>query len=597
MKINSFKSRLLWKLYSIFVVIILLSAVIVGSLTGAYIKRKTLNEVKETLTVRATFLNELSTRYLQTENFVQLQVAVKLLGLKTATRLTVIDFDGVVVADSDKEPKAMDNHIRRPEVKEALLYAFGVATRFSNTLKTEMMYLAQVVRADQKVLGYARVSLPLTAIDQRISESRKAIIFGIGVVAFVTLFFGFFLAQHFIKPLLSMTRMAQAMAAGDFSQRLTLKRKDEIGSLARTFNVMAEKSEQRIATINLDRGKLNAILSAMGEGVIAVDCEESVIHINEAAALILDTETGKSMGKPIWEVTRLQDLCQILTDVSLTSEEIKRSMKISYGTRERIIEMHAVPLKGSAEKIAGAMVVLLDVSELRHLETVRRDFVTNASHELKTPITAIRALVETVIDDFEDMEKGTQLSFLNKINNQSLRLTAITVDLMALSRFELRDDWGVKMPVDLGRTIDDSYMSLMPSLEEKSLHIEISKPEQAIEISSDQESLDQAVTNLLDNAIKYTPVGGSIWVRLMESAGEAIIEIEDTGIGIEPDDQERIFERFYRVDKARSRELGGTGLGLAIVRHIVMAHNGRIEVESLPGSGSTFRICLPIEKV
>ncbi len=597
MKINSFKSRLLWKLYSIFVVIILLSAVIVGSLTGAYIKRKTLNEVKEILTVRATFLNELSTRYLQTENFVQLQVAVKLLGLKTATRLTVIDFDGVVVADSDKEPKAMDNHIRRPEVKEALLYAFGVATRFSNTLKTEMMYLAQVVRADQKVLGYARVSLPLTAIDQRISESRKAIIFGIGVVAFVTLFFGFFLAQHFIKPLLSMTRMAQAMAAGDFSQRLTLKRKDEIGSLARTFNVMAEKSEQRIATINLDRGKLNAILSAMGEGVIAVDCEESVIHINEAAALILDTETGKSLGKPIWEVTRLQDLCQILTDVSLTSEEIKRSMKISYGTRERIIEMHAVPLKGSAEKIAGAMVVLLDVSELRHLETVRRDFVTNASHELKTPITAIRALVETVIDDFEDMEKGTQLSFLNKINNQSLRLTAITVDLMALSRFELRDDWGVKMPVDLGRTIDDSYMSLMPSLEEKSLHIEISKPEQAIEISSDQESLDQAVTNLLDNAIKYTPVGGSIWVRLMESAGEAIIEIEDTGIGIEPDDQERIFERFYRVDKARSRELGGTGLGLAIVRHIVMAHNGRIEVESLPGSGSTFRICLPIEKV
>ncbi len=594
---NFFHSRLLWKIYSIFVVIILLSAVIVGGLTGELIKRKTLNEVQETLTVRATLLSELAVHFLETGNHPLLQVKIKALGQKTATRLTVINFDGIVVADSDKDPETMDNHGSRPEVKEAHLYALGVATRFSETLKTEMMYLAQSVRSNQKIVGYARVSLPLTVIDQRIRESRKAIVFGIGVVALLTMLFGFFLAQHFIKPLLSMTRMAEAMAAGDFSQRLKLRHKDEIGHLAKTFNLMAEKSQQRIATINLDRSKLNAILSAMGEGVIAVDREENVIHINEAAASLLDTEIVKSLGKPIWEITRLQDLCQILTDAGLASDEIKRSMNISFGIRERIVEMHAVPLKGSDEKTVGAMVVLLDVSELRHLETVRRDFVTNASHELKTPITAIRALVETVIDDFEGMEKETQLSFLNKINNQSLRLTAIIVDLMALSRFELQDDLGVKIKVDLGRAIDNSFQSLMPSVEEKNLRIEISKPHHTIEIQSDEESLDQAITNLLDNAIKYTPAGGCIWIRLIEIDNEAVIEVEDTGIGIEPDDKERIFERFYRVDKARSRELGGTGLGLAIVRHIVMAHNGRIEVESLPGSGSTFRIYLPLTKV
>lgn len=594
MRVNFFKSRLLWKIYSIFAVIILLAAVIVGSLTGAHIKQKTLNEVQTALSVRAAFLHELALPYLESGKTSPLQAKIKLLGQKTATRLTVISYDGVVVADSEKDPLLMDNHSRRPEIKEALLYAFGVSTRFSDTLKTEMMYLAQVVRQGQKVLGYARVSLPLTVIDQRISESRKTIIFGIGVVALLTLFFGFLLAQHFIKPLLRMTRMAQAMAAGDFSQRLKLQRKDEIGSLAGNFNIMAEKSEQRIATINLDRGKLNAILAAMGEGVVAIDLKEQVIHINEAAALMLGTETGKSLGRPIWEVTRLQELCQILTDVTLAAAEIKRSMKVSFGIRERIIEMHAVPLKDGPEKIVGSMVVLLDVSELRHLETVRRDFVTNASHELKTPITAIRALVETVIDDFEDMGKDTQLSFLNKINNQSLRLTAITVDLMALSRFELQDDWGVKIPVDLGGVIETVYQNLIPSAEEKSLRVEVSKPQHKIEIESDQESLDQAITNLLDNAIKYTPVGGSIWVRLEEGDGEAVIEVEDTGIGIEPDDKERIFERFYRVDKARSRELGGTGLGLAIVRHIVLAHNGRIEVDSLPGSGSTFRIYLPL---
>ena len=592
-----FHSRLLWKIYSIFVVIILLSAIIVGGLIGQMIKRKTLTEVQETLTVRATLLSELAAHHLETKNYPLLQAKIKELGQKTATRLTVIGLDGVVAADSDKDPATMDNHSSRPEVTQARLYAFGITTRFSDTLKTEMMYFAQPVRSGQLRLGYARTSLPLTVIDQRIRESRKAIIFGIGIVALLTLFFGFFIAQHFIKPLVNMTRMAEAMAAGDFSRRLTLKRKDEIGRLAKTFNHMAEKSQQRIATINLDRNKLNAILSGMTEGVIAVDRNENIIHINAAAASLLGTDTVKSLGKPLWEITRTQDLCRILSDAGVSAEEIKRSMKISYGVRERIIEMHAVPLKDSAEKTVGAMVVLLDVSELRHLETVRRDFVTNASHELKTPITAIRTLVETLIDDFEGMDKTTQLSFLKKISNQSLRMTAIIVDLMALSRFELQDDNNrqAKILVDLGRAIDNSYQGIIQSAEEKNIRVEISRPQHAIEILSDEESLHQAVTNLLDNAIKYTPVGGHVWIRLKESDNEAIIEVEDTGIGIEPDDKERIFERFYRVDKARSRELGGTGLGLAIVRHIVMTHNGRIEVDSLPGSGSTFRIYLPLK--
>ncbi|MBN2809174.1 MAG: HAMP domain-containing protein [Deltaproteobacteria bacterium] len=597
MKTNFFKSPLLWKIYSIFVIIILCSAVIVGGLTGALIKRKTLEEVQENLQVRATLLCELAAQQLSPDNYIQLQQEIRELGQKTATRLTIIDPTGKVLADSENNPAEMDNHSNRPEVKAALLYAYGVSTRFSDTVKTQMMYLAQAVRLHQRLKAYARVSLPLTVIDQRIAESRMIIMLAIAVVALLTLLFAFFLAQHFIRPLLYMTSMAEAMAAGDFSRRLHLKRQDEIGHLAKTFNLMAEKSQQRIATINLDRSKLNAIFAAMSEGVIAVDREEKVIHINVAAASLLGTEPGRSLGKPIWEITRLQELNRILADASRAADEVKRSMKISFGLRERIIEMHAVPLKDSANRVVGAMVVLLDVSELRHLETVRRDFVTNASHELKTPITAIRALVETLIEDFGRMPAEIQLSFLKKINNQSLRLTALIIDLMALSRFELQDDWSVKVPVNLGRTIENSYLSLLPMAEEKNLQIEISRPQTEIEILSDEESLDQAVTNLLDNAIKYTPDGGHIWLRLREANGEAVIEVEDTGIGIEPDDKARIFERFYRVDKARSRELGGTGLGLAIVRHIVLAHKGRIEVDSLPGSGSTFRIYLPMTKV
>ncbi|NIA20315.1 MAG: GHKL domain-containing protein [Xanthomonadaceae bacterium] len=237
----------------------------------------------------------------------------------------------------------------------------------------------------------------------------------------------------------------------------------------------------------------------------------------------------------------------------------------------------------------------MDVSELRHLETVRRDFVANASHELKTPITAIRAVVETLIDDGKIPAKK-QRAFLGKIKNQSLRLSAIVTDLLALSRFELRDEILTKEQVNLVEIARKAMEDLSPSALEKQIAVEFSAPETPMVITGDWNSLEQAVGNLLDNAIKYTPEEGRIWVRCFNTDHKAVIEVQDTGIGIEPKDLERIFERFYRVDKARSRELGGTGLGLSIVRHIIMAHGGRIELQSIPGSGSTFQLFFPLDE-
>ncbi|MCK5679397.1 HAMP domain-containing protein, partial [bacterium] len=404
------RSPLLWKIYSVFAVIILLAAIIVSSVAGRLIEQRTLSEVKETLKVRTLLMSRLSLPHLKGKLSQALQSAVKSLGRKTQTRFTLIDVNGLVIADSDNDPAVMDNHGQRPEIIASQHHAFGLATRFSNTLQTNMMYLARPIRDRDRLFGYARAALPLTLIQQRISDSRKSIILAIGIVTLMALVFGFILARHFIRPLQEMTAMAEAMAAGDFSRRLKINRRDEIGRLAIAFNGMAEKSQERIETINTDHAKLNAILTGMVEGVVAIDRDEKVIHMNQAADSLLRTDGDGCLGKPIWEVTRLHELCEVLNDALVNGGEIKKNMNISYGVREQVVAMHAVPLKNSSRETFGAMVVLLDVSELRHLETVRRDFVTNASHELKTPITAIRALVETMIDDVERMPEETRFS-------------------------------------------------------------------------------------------------------------------------------------------------------------------------------------------
>jgi len=590
------RSRILWKIYAVFVAVIIIAALIVSVVVSGVIEKRTLADVRRSLDVRTQMLSCLSLPILESGRVADGDEWVKALGQKTRTRFTVITAEGRVLADSDKDSQLMDNHLQRPEVQESVYHTFGVVTRYSDTLKTRMMYLARSVRKQGNLLGYVRAALPLTLINQRVSDSRRMIIFGIGIITLLALILGFFLARHFIRPLLQLTKMAEAMAAGDFSISLKSKRRDEIGRLVQAFNLMAAKSRARIETINTDRSKMNAILTGMREGVVAVDRDDLVIHINQAAAAMLQIDAAAGIGKLIWEITRLQELCSILSDASRQGCEIKRIMNISYGVSGQVIEMHAVPLAhGANEAGGGAMVVLLDISEVRRLETIRRDFVSNASHELKTPITAIRALVETLIDDSAQMTETVRLSFLDKIAKQALRLSAIVVDLMALSRFESQSEPLVlDAVVDLRMVVSDAVKGLVPLADEKEIKLELSEPDVELEILSDTEFINQAITNILDNAIKYTATGGKVTVSLQCIAAEAVISVKDTGIGIAPQDKERIFERFYRVDKARSRELGGTGLGLAIVRHIVFAHQGRIEVESQPGQGTTFRIIIPL---
>lgn len=585
-----FRSRFLWKLYAGYVALIFLSTAIVGGLIIRKSDRDSQAETLRSLKARAIMLEDLVSH--SSKDPAQLQERILLLGKKTGTRLTVINADGAVTADSQEQPAKMDNHAARPEVMAARSHGFGVATRFSDTLGTRMMYYAIPVNVNGPEKGFVRTSVSLVSINERVRHHRNAVAVGAGLSACVALLLGFLIARGVAGPLSSMTAVAESIAGGDYGQRLPVSGKDEIGKLAQAFNRMAESSQLRMETINTDRNKLLAVLSGMIEGVVAVDGEERVVHMNEAAGEILGVSPSSSIGKPLWEVVRLGDVCETVSGTLRDASEIKKELRIAGSPADRMVEMHSSPIRDGEGNLAGAVAVLHDVSELKRLETMRRDFVANVSHELKTPITAIRGLVETLIDD-RGMEPEKHERFLQKIGSQSMRLSSIVTDLLTISRLESGKSPERRL-FDLRRAVEMPAHALATTFDNRGIKMEIDLPDEPVNVIGDEESLREAANNLLDNGLKYSREGGKVSVRLYEKGETAVIEVEDTGMGIEKRDQQRIFERFYRVDKARSRELGGTGLGLSIVKHIVTSHGGRVFVESVPGQGSTFRVTLPL---
>lgn len=583
------RSRILWKLFAGYVVLILLSATIVGVLVSKQVEDETLIEIEQSLNARATLLRAVVFKSLSSP--AEIQQRIRVLGEKTNTRFTVINLDGTVLADSEEDPATMDNHANRPEILAAHSHGYGITTRFSDTIDTEMMYYALPV--NKEGLGYVRTSLPLSSINERLFHIRALVIFSMAVSIFAALILGFYVARGFAKPLMAMTAIAESMSEGNYDQQISIDRKDEIALLAKALNKMAGSSRERLETIVLENNKLLAILSGMVEGVVAVDKSEIIIHLNEAGARILGISPGENMHRRIWEVTHSQELCQLFSAALNEENEVREKLKIFTSETDQTIEVHASPFRDATGDLVGAVAILHDVSELERLENIRRDFVANVSHELKTPITAIRGFLETLIDD-DGMSPENKRLFMAKTMNQTLRLSSIVSDLLALSRLESVGLDLIKVPLDLREVVRASLQALLPISEKKNISIDSQIPGESVEILGDREALFQSVNNLLDNAIKYNSENGTVSLRLYIENGNAVIHIQDTGIGIEPLDQHRIFERFYRVDKARSRQLGGTGLGLSIVKHTALAHGGQLSVDSTSGIGSTFQISIPL---
>ncbi|NNF06793.1 MAG: PAS domain-containing protein, partial [Candidatus Eisenbacteria bacterium] len=378
-----------------------------------------------------------------------------------------------------------------------------------------------------------------------------------------------------------------------YGRRIRIHSQDEFGDLAQSFNGMAENLQQRIEEMNRNSDKLLAILSGMVEGVIAVDKEERIIHMNDAAGRMLSSDKTGALQRPFWEVTRSVEISQTVTDTIGGGTSVFREVTIPLPTGELVLELYGSPLRASDGSQAGAVLVLHDVTKLRQLQLVRRDFVANASHELKTPIAVIRGMVETLLDD-EDVPVETQRRFLGRIKAQSLRLSSLIGDLLALSRLEAESESQHDQLTDLGAVIRGTHAAFQTPAETKGLTFLHKLPGEPVLIPGDPTDLRQILDNLVDNAIKYTADQGSVTITLNADHQFAKVEVSDTGVGIEPKHLDRIFERFYRVDTARSRELGGTGLGLAIVKHTCQLLGGHVEVVSSPGVGTTFKMTLPL---
>jgi two-component system phosphate regulon sensor histidine kinase PhoR len=439
----------------------------------------------------------------------------------------------------------------------------------------------------------AIVVTAIVAISVSSGASRPwlAVLAGIAAGAAVALGLGVRLASRVTRPIATMHAIVASMAQ-ERAGRPRATATDEIGALADALDTLRAEQRERMQTMLDERNKVLGILSSMVEGVVAVDQEERIVHLNGVAARVLGVSPGEGIGRRLWEVTRLHEVNDALRAVMEGEPEVRREARLVQGPRDQVIEIHASPLRDADGEPSGAVVVLHDVTELRRLEQVRSEFVANASHELKTPLAAIRGLVETLLDD-DAMDPERARRFLDRIRVQTHRLGALVADLLALSRVESQDAPLERVRVDLRDVIAESARTFASAADAKRIVVTAAAPAAPVHALGDPEALRQVVDNLLDNAIKYTPEGGRIDLRVRDAGGSSILEVQDTGIGIEPRDQERIFERFYRVDKGRSREMGGTGLGLSIVKHIVLAHGGRIALESQAGAGSLFRVALP----
>ncbi|MFC1837456.1 ATP-binding protein [Thermodesulfobacteriota bacterium] len=551
------------------------------------------------------FLVEDEVKKLLSENKLdQLNDFCKQRGQRASTRITVILDSGDVVADSLQEPEKMENHASRAEVISALKGNVGKSVRFSNTMQEKMMYVAipLIVNsppADQ-VKVILRMSIPITSYEQALKDVYGKIAFGSLIIALVTAIVSLTVSRRLSRPLEAIKRLAERFGRGDFSRQLTISTDSvsvplEVASLVDTMNWMAEQLNERITTAESQHQQLDAVFASMVESVIAVDPSGNVISINQAAADLFNVSPSKIQGENVKELLGDGDIFHFINKAMAGYKTIEE--KIVFRDQEnkiRHLQAHGTRLRNFGGRHYGALMVLNDITRLQKLEDVRRDFVANVSHELKTPITSIKGFVETLLDGALEDTQDTK-RFLEIINKQADRLNSIVEDLLTLSRLE-QDAKDKKELVFQKESLSEILQSAVDvcnvDAEEKNIVVSVNCPEDMF-VSVNGPLLEQAIVNLVVNGIKYSNDGEEVQVEARRDKGKVVIVVRDFGVGISKEHLPRLFERFYRSDKARSRKLGGTGLGLAIVKHIIQVHQGSVAVESEPGQGAVFYIQLP----
>lgn len=527
--------------------------------------------------------------------FAELRAVCADLSSSVSLRITVISPSGQVVADTSENPQQMDNHADRPEVKSALRGEVGRSTRLSPTVGEKLTYVAVPLRQDGRVAGVVRTAFPV----QSLSDAIRPVYVRIALVGLAaTVLAGaasLLVARRIAQPLEALRQGAERFARGELKHRLPVSGAEEIRMLAQSLNHMATELDQRLDTIVRQDNEHQAVLSSMVEGVLAVDPEGVILSLNETCAEMLGVDAQQARGRIVHEAFRHAGLLTFVEKALASAEPVEQDLEAT-GPEKHWLHGHGTVLHDGQQRKIGALIVLHDVTRLRHLEKIRRDFVANVSHELKTPITSIKGFVETLLhEQLED--KDNSLHFLGIILRQVNRLDAIIGDLLMLSRLERgSEEQTIQLQCEsLVEVLRAAVEMCEKKAADKSISLDLDCPAD-LQAAINAPLLEQAVTNLIDNAVKYSEAGAAVRIAASHEGNEVLIRVQDQGCGIEAVHLPRLFERFYRVDRARSRELGGTGLGLAIVKHIVAAHRGSVRVESTVGQGSTFFISFPLER-
>ncbi len=585
--------RLVGQLFLFYCILLSAGLLALGWLASRKLEETYIAGLGEKLETAARILADRSAPLLAAGSTTELEHVVAEVGRSMAVRVTLISADGQVLADTRADAARMGNHADRPDVAAALAGTGDGGVHNALAGGERILLVTLPARHDGNIVGAARVSANNSDIDQELSAKRGSIIGAVLAIGAASAVAGWFVARRIVRPIVELGRGARRLVSGRLTEKLPIADIDELAALAESLNQLASQLEERSHAIGRKGHEQEAVLASMAEGVLAVDSDERVISLNRSAADFIGGKLTEMRGRTLSEVVRNLELRRFASRALASNQPLQDDI-VLHGERDKILHIRGTALRDSAGQSVGAVIVFNDVTDMHRLERIRRDFVANVSHELKTPIATIKGFVETLLDGAME-NPDDALRFLTIIAGQAERLNSIIEDLLSLSKIERSEEAAdlERDPARLRGVLEAAVGDCYSKATERNIEVRLSCDEQ-IQATINAALLEQAVVNLLDNAIKYSDSGGAVSIVAEQSPNEVTIAVSDRGCGVEQEHLPRLFERFYRVDRARSRKLGGTGLGLAIVKHIVRAHHGQITVASAYGEGSTFTIHLPV---
>ena len=575
-----------WKITIPLIILVLLGMGFLGVYITSSARNTQINHLKLQLVNEAELVANISaSSFADPAQQVNLNVVAQTIGAEINTRITFIALDGTVLGDNDQTAASMENHATRPEVQAALAGNIGQDTRYSTTLREYMMYAAVPVLSQGQKIGVARVALPLTTVESSVNSEVLTIITAVVIAAILFILIAALIARMITKPVRQITKAAVGITAGNLGQQIEIRTNDEIGRLAHAFNEMSQNLKTTIAAIVDERGNLATVLTNLTDGVVMTDAEEKLLLTNPAAERLFNFKKENVNGHPLIEAVHDYEIDEIVKKCLSTTHEQTAQLE----TNGRFIRVIAVPI--TTGRSYSTLVLFQDLTELRNLQTMRRELIGNISHDLRTPIAGIKAMVETLQDTAID-DKQVALDFLTRINGEVDRLTQMVTELTELSHIETGKAELRRVPTNLNYLIEEVVGQMRPQAESKPVTITTDFNSNLPVIKVDKDRIRQTLTNLVHNAIKFNNPGGKVTITTTFDNESAIVSMSDTGIGISKEDLPHIFERFYKADKARSQ--GGSGLGLAIAKHTIQAHGGNISVKSEEGKGTTITFDLPL---